>query len=429
MPIQYYYTISAISLLCVLASLLYLVELDLISKKANKRFRIMDYLIIGILFVDVLYKTLEADPNTDVNSLYVVKAIELSLSPILPYLIFKVFKRNNTTFRRIQVAQEAIIVLTIILQVASLYGRFIFYINDEHKYARTPFTVIYIVGLILSVGLLIFAILSFSKRTQKANAWTLLGVCFMICAGFFMRLVSIETNFAWLCISISMLIINMYYVSITLRLDPLTQLLNRQVYNSLIEQINFSTLIIVIDANNFKSINDTFGHESGDRTLRSFAKCILKVYGEYAWCFRTGGDEYCVVFKREAFKRLLAKTPRNDAYRLAKDFMDKLDEVIRVQSEDNDFICMQYGVSQGFGIYYDFSDDIPYFSYNFPNKIKKRPIEDVIKLADERLYKNQEELKSKCIEAYPVDKPEDLDQLNAVMHELDLPGLPEAPDE
>ena len=145
----------------------------------------------------------------------------------------------------------------------------------------------------------------------------------MIITGFALKTFFSYANFDWLCISASFFVIEIYYVNVSLKLDPLTHLLNRQVYSTIIEEIKLSTLIIMIDANGLKHVNDKFGHECGDKTLQSIAKCIHKVYAEYGWCFRIGGDEFVVILKPEAFKKLVDKTPRSDMYDMAENLMKK----------------------------------------------------------------------------------------------------------
>lgn len=56
----------------------------------------------------------------------------------------------------------------------------------------------------------------------------------------------------------------------------------------------------MFDVNNFKSINDTFGHNSGDMCLKSVASAIRKVYHKSGLCYRVGGDEFCVIIDRKA---------------------------------------------------------------------------------------------------------------------------------
>ena len=59
--------------------------------------------------------------------------------------------------------------------------------------------------------------------------------------------------------------------------------------------------IVFIDVDKFKAINDTLGHETGDRVLRDVAGFLLKNFREADYVFRWGGDEFLLLIScREA---------------------------------------------------------------------------------------------------------------------------------
>src|ERR687896_16301 len=50
--------------------------------------------------------------------------------------------------------------------------------------------------------------------------------------------------------------------------------------------------VAVVDVDNFKAINDTYGHQAGDVCLRQVARVIRRSVREGDWLFRWGGDEF-----------------------------------------------------------------------------------------------------------------------------------------
>jgi diguanylate cyclase (GGDEF)-like protein len=52
--------------------------------------------------------------------------------------------------------------------------------------------------------------------------------------------------------------------------------------------------VAVVDVNNFKSINDTYGHQAGDVCLRHVARVIRRSVREGDWLARWGGDEFII---------------------------------------------------------------------------------------------------------------------------------------
>ena len=77
--------------------------------------------------------------------------------------------------------------------------------------------------------------------------------------------------------------------------DSLTGVLNRAGYNTIIERIDFNKCFFVLtDIDNFKTINDTYGHEMGDEVLINMVETFKKYFrGEDCIC-RLGGDEFAI---------------------------------------------------------------------------------------------------------------------------------------
>jgi diguanylate cyclase (GGDEF)-like protein/putative nucleotidyltransferase with HDIG domain len=84
--------------------------------------------------------------------------------------------------------------------------------------------------------------------------------------------------------------------------DPLTNLPNtRFMVNHLARELsraergNAEVSLLVMDLNDFKDINDTFGHHVGDRALREVAQVLRGAIRPYDVCVRYAGDEFIVV--------------------------------------------------------------------------------------------------------------------------------------
>ncbi|MCH5209739.1 MAG: diguanylate cyclase [Oscillospiraceae bacterium] len=94
------------------------------------------------------------------------------------------------------------------------------------------------------------------------------------------------------------------------RQDVLTELWNRahteEMVNSLIEAGTHGALMM-IDIDNFKSINDNYGHIAGDRTLKMFADTLRKFSADGDVLCRIGGDEFIVFVKDVTSKEELSK--------------------------------------------------------------------------------------------------------------------------
>lgn len=77
--------------------------------------------------------------------------------------------------------------------------------------------------------------------------------------------------------------------------DPLTGALNRLGLENHISKIGAPSAVLVIDANEIKAINDTSGHDSGDKAIKATYDLIRASVREDDVVARVGGDEFVVV--------------------------------------------------------------------------------------------------------------------------------------
>lgn len=86
--------------------------------------------------------------------------------------------------------------------------------------------------------------------------------------------------------------------------DPLTQLPNRALFQEHLQQAIYrasrkktSVAVIFVDLDRFKYINDSLGHDVGDKVLQSVAKVILGAIRESDTVARFGGDEFTIILE------------------------------------------------------------------------------------------------------------------------------------
>lgn len=110
--------------------------------------------------------------------------------------------------------------------------------------------------------------------------------------------------------------------------DQLTGLYNRIAYTEMIEPeyrkhcINGRKCVInFVDADNFKQINDTYGHEKGDTILKKIAQILVEKCNKEGYVYRYGGDEFIAFFpmeetsESETFKKeVVEELEKNDIY-------------------------------------------------------------------------------------------------------------------
>ncbi|MCC8042214.1 MAG: diguanylate cyclase [Oscillospiraceae bacterium] len=171
--------------------------------------------------------------------------------------------------------------------------------------------------------------------------------------------------------------------------DALTGLWNRA-YTE--EQANLwlketkSGALIMIDMDNFKAINDNYGHIAGDHTLKMFAETLQEYsFDEDVLC-RIGGDEFVVFVKNDISKQALA----NRAADIISDLCRKLEEY-KFETNSSVSIGIAEAPSDGteFNTLYNAADKALYYvkqngknSYHFFSEQHEKDSERASKLVD-----------------------------------------------
>ena len=76
--------------------------------------------------------------------------------------------------------------------------------------------------------------------------------------------------------------------------DPVTDLANRRAFDERMSEVRDGALLM-IDVDNFKGVNDTHGHDTGDRLLRLVGQAITHSIRATDFAARVGGDEFAVI--------------------------------------------------------------------------------------------------------------------------------------
>lgn len=137
-------------------------------------------------------------------------------------------------------------------------------------------------------------------------------------------------------------------------IDPLTGLYNRRILGQL---QSFPTIAIMCDIDNFKEINDTFGHDMGDYVINSVGKILKKNFRNSDYVCRLGGDEFLI---------LLVES-KNENF-----IMERCNKIV---SEIRDSVVLPnyvVTISMGVAINNNFND-----------------LDEMIKKADELLYESK----------------------------------------
>jgi len=150
--------------------------------------------------------------------------------------------------------------------------------------------------------------------------------------------------------------------------DPLTKLYNRRYFSEISSELfeldkreEKALSVIMIDIDKFKSINDTYGHQTGDIVIEKLSSIMSYMKRESDIACRYGGEEFVL---------LLPKTTQDGAYKFAQRLREKIEQItlrVKDDSEKHITFTISVGVSE-----VDYTNDTH--------------IETVIKRADDAMY-------------------------------------------
>jgi diguanylate cyclase (GGDEF)-like protein len=160
--------------------------------------------------------------------------------------------------------------------------------------------------------------------------------------------------------------------------DGLTQLNNYQHFYELLHKEIYRAVryksalsLIIADIDDFKVINDTFGHLAGDHAIKAVAQCLSHSVRASDHLARYGGEEFAVI---------LPKTSLEDAMTLAERLRQEIQSLKIVYEEKTISLAMSFGVA----------------SAPVEQGIAE---EELVKKADQALYEAKAEGKNRCCAA------------------------------
>lgn len=143
-------------------------------------------------------------------------------------------------------------------------------------------------------------------------------------------------------------------------IDGMTGIYNKSKYLDMISgeyQKEEYIAVIFWDINNLKKVNDTMGHENGDRLIKAVAESIQKLCTVNSKAFRIGGDEFVLIIRGGREKTIQRKL--NDW----KHALNKVSENVDME------LSVSYGYAWG----------------------KGEELTEVINVADQMMYTNKRE--------------------------------------
>ena len=203
------------------------------------------------------------------------------------------------------------VILNSIFLVVNIFTNFFFYIDSDAMYQRGPgFTAI----LVINFAVLLAAILiPVTRRTELERRSLIVFVVFSLIpvAGGIGQLFVYGVSVIWNAVGLAVIFAYIFLETQKELRDHLTGLLNRQQIDELVmsRMIDYEKhggfSIILLDMDDFKCINDRYGHKEGDRALVRLSEILYNSVKRIDRVARLGGDEFMILVEEERSDRIL----------------------------------------------------------------------------------------------------------------------------
>lgn len=293
-----------------LSFLLYLLGRNiLMSKERIRTYRAAITLTILVMVLECVSVILDYAGTSWWALNFAVNIMGFSCSSLIPYALAWFGSENSLKTKRIIFLFP---LCTVILCIASSGTGWLFSVSHSNVYSRGPLFWIYIVNYFIGILFIIGASYRTASRLARQERRYLLGLYVFFLIGVSAQVFYPEIHTSWQCITLCLLLYYIFQREIQFRYDPLTGVLNRAAFDKEMETTPQNPKILVIlDVDNFKAINDSHGHVEGDRILSTAGRILRKCFGKCGNCYRIGGDEFAILSDsseaifRSAIKKLI----------------------------------------------------------------------------------------------------------------------------
>lgn len=284
------------------------------KEKVNRLFVGLMFLTLIILFLEILSVLLNS--GVDIRFITAHKMVDtlgFALTPLVPIVVVLYVYNRTNPYQKVSPKKlfwlSAPLIANSILSLGSYHLNWIFRITDQNVYLRGPLWFISPISSYFYYILNLLILFASRKKLNKEELFTLSMLSVIPGLLSIFQLLYFVYLTIWNSVVIAIMINYVFILNSQTKVDPLTGLGNRLAYSKYIASLrgrsNIVLSVINIDLDNFKTINDLWGHYQGDEVLKAFAKQLKDVFRSEV-LIRWGGDEF-IVLLNENRKEVLEK--------------------------------------------------------------------------------------------------------------------------
>ena len=200
-----------------------------------------------------------------------VKVLELTIAPFVAVE----FLRALDAEKRARQLKWLLIVHGAVEVAAAPFGLIVAF-DANNVYVHGELYWIYVAVYFTAALVFIWEGVRFGRRNQAAGGNIMALILVFFASGVAMRLCNRQIRADYPCLAFAVMFTYLYYSGVVQNADALTGLRNRRGYDSQLSHLRRPAILLMMDVNRFKAVNDQFGHQYGDRVLQTIARAMQR---------------------------------------------------------------------------------------------------------------------------------------------------------
>lgn len=204
--------------------------------------------------------------------------------------------------KRLILVLAAISAANLLVLAANIHGEFYFYVSSENVYTRGHIHFVRVLFTFSPLAVMVVDWLLARKQIGAHRFWLCAFLILPPALCGIMDLAIEGSRLLWPCFCLSLFFAHLFMVKADYSRDGLTGLYNRRRCNEYLADLGRGQrrkryLFLMIDMDDFKRINDTYGHTQGDNALEDAAGILKKSVRHRDFVARYGGDEFLLILE------------------------------------------------------------------------------------------------------------------------------------
>ncbi|QHI73620.1 GGDEF domain-containing protein [Aminipila terrae] len=217
------------------------------------------------------------------------------------YVCAQIYNMDKILKQRIYNILWILAVICSMVVISTAFTGQIFYFDDDRMYHRghlfwLPMMILLVMMLIIQVF-----IIKHKPKIEVRHYKSLIFFLLLPLLGWGLQFLIFGLPFSLICGTLAAQIVFINIQNLKMSIDYLTGVFNRKELDKYMQNkiaaavSNQSFSAILLDIDNFKSINDQFGHYEGDLALSDAVNILRNSFENNEFIARYGGDEFCII--------------------------------------------------------------------------------------------------------------------------------------